>query len=138
MSREKIPSAYAALEKDYEVVGEIGRGGTALVYLATERATGEAVAIKFIRAKYIEDDEALARFAREARFVAQLDHPNVVPVRAVLDLGVSGLALVMTHIAGRTLKQLIRAEHPLPPERVERIMRGVANGLGAAHALGIV
>ena len=138
MSRERVPAAYAALETNYEIVRELGRGGTALVYLARERATGEEVAIKLIRAKYIEDDEALARFAREARFVAQLDHPNVVPVRAVLDLGVSGLALVMTHIVGRTLKEVIRQEHPIPPERVERIMRGVANGLGAAHTLGIV
>jgi serine/threonine protein kinase/alpha-tubulin suppressor-like RCC1 family protein len=138
MSGERVPTAYAALETNYEIIREIGRGGTALVYLARERATGEEVAIKLIRAKYIEDDEALARFAREARFVAQLDHPNVVPVRAVLDLGVSGLALVMTHIVGRTLKQVIRQEHPISADRAEGMMRGVANGLGAAHALGIV
>jgi serine/threonine protein kinase/alpha-tubulin suppressor-like RCC1 family protein len=138
MTRERIPTSYAALEGDYEIIREIGRGGTALVYLARERATGDEVAIKLIRAKYIEDDEALARFAREARYVAQVDHPNVVPVRAVLDLGASGLAIVMTHVVGRTLKQAIRAEHPIPVARVEQMMRGVANGLGAAHALGIV
>src|SRR5438309_5730465 len=113
MSRDQIPGAYAALEADYEIVREIGRGGTALVYLARERATGDDVAIKLIRAKYLEDDEALARFAREARFVAQLDHPNIVPVRAVLDLGASGIALIMAHITGRTLKQVIRDEHPI-------------------------
>jgi len=138
MSAEKIPAAYSALESDYEVVREIGRGGTALVYLARERATGDEVAIKLIRAKYLEDDEAIARFAREARFVAQLDHPNIVPVRAVLDLGSAGVALVMAHIDGRTLKQVIREEHPLSAEMTERMMRGIANGLGAAHAMGIV
>src|SRR3954452_14845505 len=129
MSPERIHGAYAALEADYEIIRELGRGGTALVYLARERATGADVAIKVIRAKYLEDDEALGRFAREARYVAQLDHPNIVPVRAVLDLGVSGIALVMAHITGRTLKQVIRDEHPIPPEKVERMMRGVANGL---------
>ena len=61
------------------MIREIGRGGTALVYLARERASGDEVAIKLIRAKYLENDEALARFAREARYVAQVDHPNVVP-----------------------------------------------------------
>jgi len=138
MTRERIPTSHAALEADYEIIREIGRGGTALVYLARERATGDEVAIKLIRAKYIEDDEALARFAREARYVAEVDHPNVVPVRAVLDLGASGLAIVMSHVVGQTLKQVIRAQHPIPAARVEQMMRGVANGLGAAHSLGIV
>lgn len=138
MSAEKIPAAYSALEADYEIIREIGRGGTALVYLARERATGDDVAIKLIRAKYLEDDEAIARFAREARFVAQLDHPNIVPVRAVLDLDSAGVALVMAHVDGRTLKQVIRDDHPVSAEQTERMMRGIANGLGAAHALGIV
>jgi serine/threonine protein kinase len=138
MSAEKIPAAYSALEADYEIIREIGRGGTALVYLARERATGTEVAIKLIRAKYLEDDEAIARFAREARFVAQLDHPNIVPVHAVLDLETAGVALVMAHITGRTLKQVIRDEHPVAAEKAERVMRGIANGLGAAHAMGIV
>jgi serine/threonine protein kinase/alpha-tubulin suppressor-like RCC1 family protein len=138
MSAEKIPAAYSALEGDYEIIREIGRGGTALVYLARERATGADVAIKLIRAKYLEDDEAIARFAREARFVAQLDHPNIVPVHAVLDLGSAGVALVMAHINGRTLKQVIRDEHPVSAEKAERMMRGIANGLGAAHSMGIV
>src|SRR5690242_8635274 len=123
MSAEKIPAAYSALEADYEIIREIGRGGTALVYLARERATGADVAIKLIRAKYLEDDEAIARFAREARFVAQLDHPNIVPVHAVLDLESAGVALVMAHITGRTLKQVIRDEHPVPAEKAERMMR---------------
>jgi hypothetical protein len=125
MAPERIPTSYAALEADYEIIREIGRGGTSLVYLARERATGDEVAIKLIRAKYIEDDEALARFAREARYVAEVDHPNVVPVRAVLDLGASGLAIVMSNVVGQTLKQVIRAEHPIPPARVEQMIRGV-------------
>ncbi|MDB4881565.1 MAG: protein kinase, partial [Gemmatimonadetes bacterium] len=138
MSSEQTPAALAALEPDYEILKEIGRGGTAVVYLARERATGYEVAIKLIRAKYLEDEEAIARFAREARFVAQLDHPNVVGVHAVLDLGAAGIALVMAHIEGRTLKQLIAEERPLLRDRVVRIMRDVATALAAAHALGII
>src|SRR6478609_7651602 len=118
MSSEPVPTGLAALDPEYWILGEIGRGGTAVVYLARDRATGDEVAIKLIRAKYLEDEEAIARFAREARFVAQLDHPNVVGVREVLDLGTAGIALVMTHIDGRTLKQLIQEERPLRRDRV--------------------
>jgi len=135
VSAEEIP---AALEADYEIVRELGRGGTAVVYLARNRETGAEVAIKLVRAKYLEDDEALARFAREARFVAQLDHPNIVPMHAVLDLGSSGIALVMGHISGRTLKQVIHDEKRLSIASVERVIRDVAAALGAAHAVGIV
>jgi serine/threonine protein kinase/alpha-tubulin suppressor-like RCC1 family protein len=135
VSAEEIP---AALEAEYEIVRELGRGGTAVVYLARQRSSGAEVAIKLVRAKYLEDDEALARFAREARFVAQLDHPNIVPMHAVLDLGSAGIALVMGHIAGRTLKQVIHDEKRLPVDRVEQVVRDVGSALGAAHALGIV
>ena len=138
MSSEKEPAALAALEHEYEIVRELGRGGTAIVYLALERASGEEVAIKLIRAKYIEDEEAVTRFAREARFVAQLDHPNIVAVHRVLDLGSSGTALVMAHVPGRTLKQVIKEHGRLSIRRTEEILRGVAKGLGAAHAMGIV
>ena len=135
MSAEEIP---AALEVDYEILRELGRGGTAVVYLARERSTGAEVAIKLVRAKYLEDDEALARFAREARFAAQLEHPNIVPMHAVLDLGSAGIALVMGHVSGRTLKQLIHEEKPVAIERVERVFRDIAAALSAAHELGIV
>ena len=64
MSSERTPTALTALEPEYWILGEIGRGGTAIVYLARDRATGDEVAIKLIRPKYIEDDEAIARFAR--------------------------------------------------------------------------
>jgi len=138
VSSEKEPAALAALENDYEIVRELGRGGTAIVYLARERASGEEVAIKLIRAKYIEDEEALTRFAREARFVAQLDHPNIVAVHRVLDLGASGTALVMAHVPGRTLKQVTKEQGRLSVRRTEEILRGVAKALGAAHAMGIV
>jgi len=137
MSSESIP-AMLSLTANYEILRELGRGGTAVVYLARDRATGAEVAIKLIHARYAHDVEAVARFAREARFVAQLEHPNVVRVHTVLDLGEGGIALVMAHVAGRTLKQRILADGPLAPVEAERVMRDVACALGAAHALGIV
>src|SRR3954465_8173728 len=102
MTSAPSPAKPPALDAGYEIIRELGRGGTALVYLARERATGEEVAIKVIRSRYIDDDEAQARFAREARLVARLHHPGIVPVRAVLDLGTGGLAIVMAHVVGDT------------------------------------
>ena len=138
MSGEPVPAGLAALDPEYWILGEIGRGGTAIVYLARERSSGAEVAIKLIRAKYLEDEEAMARFAREARFVASLAHPNVVGVHRVLDLGAAGIALVMTHVNGRTLKQVIHDDRPLRPEFVVRVLREVASALSAAHAMGII
>jgi serine/threonine protein kinase/alpha-tubulin suppressor-like RCC1 family protein len=138
MTSDQSPAAHAALEASYEIIRELGGGGTALVYLARERATGDKVAIKVIRSRYIEDDEAQARFAREARVVAQLQHPNIVPVRAVLDLGPAGLAIVMAHVVGRTLKQQIKQDGPLSPKDTEQILRDVGSALNAAHASGLV
>lgn len=138
MTSEHSPVTHAALDAEYEIVRELGRGGTAVVYLARERATGVEVAIKLIRSRYIDDEEAQARFAREARLVAQLHHPNIVPVRAVLDLGTAGLAIVMGHVVGRTLKERIRQDGPLAPEDAAQILRDIGGALEAAHATGIV
>ena len=138
LNAEPVPAALDALAEDYEILRELGRGGTAVVYLARERATGEEVAIKLVRSQFADDDEARARLAREARFVTQLDHPNVVPVRDVLDLGDNGVALVMSHVPGRTLREILRDEGPLAPERTASVLRDVASALGAAHGMGIV
>jgi alpha-tubulin suppressor-like RCC1 family protein/tRNA A-37 threonylcarbamoyl transferase component Bud32 len=138
MTPEHSPVVHAALDAEYEILRELGRGGTALVYLANERATGDEVAIKVIRSRYIDDEEAQARFAREARLVARLHHPNVVPVRAVLDLDTAGLAIVMDHVVGQTLKQRIRQEGRLTPEDAGQILLEIGGALDAAHANGIV
>ncbi len=138
MTSEHSLVTHPAIEADYEIIRELGRGGTALVYLARERATGDEVAIKLIRSRYIDDEEAQARFAREARLVAQLHNPNVVPVRAVLDLGTSGLAIVMAHVVGQTLKQRIKQEGWLVPEDAAQIVREIGGALDAAQRYGIV
>ena len=89
-----------------------------------------------MRAQFVDDEEAVARLAREARFVAQLHHPNVVPVRDVLDLGDGGVALVMTTCRVAPLRQILRDEGALAPDRVTRVLRDVALALGAAHGWG--
>jgi alpha-tubulin suppressor-like RCC1 family protein/tRNA A-37 threonylcarbamoyl transferase component Bud32 len=138
MTSEHSPVTHPALDAEYEIIRELGRGGTALVYLARERATGDEVAIKLIRSRYIEDEEAQARFAREAQLVAQLHHPNIVPVRAVLDLDRAGLAIVMRHVVGQTLKQRIKQDGPLSADDAAQVLRDIGGALQVAHANGIV
>ncbi len=138
MTSERVSPGLSALEPSYEIIREIGHGGTSVVYLGRERATDSEVAIKLIRSKYLGDEEAMGRFAREARFLGRLVHPNIVRVRDVLELGDAGLAIVMAHVPGRTLKELIRESGRLDPDRAERFTRDIARALGAAHAMGIV
>lgn len=128
----------SALEASYEIIRELGSGETSVVHLARERVSNDEVAIKLIRSKYLGDEEAMERFAREARTLSRLVHPNVVRVRAVLELGDAGIAIVMAYVPGYSLKELIRKEGRLSPERAERFMRDIARALGAAHAMGIV
>lgn len=123
---------------DYELIREIGRGGMAIVYLVRERATGIERAVKVIHTKYLGDEEALARFDREGQLVAQLDHPSIVATHSVKWIDGVGYGLVMDHVPGRTLKQILRDDPPMPFERAQRILDDIAAGLGYAHEHGIV
>ncbi|HEV2130845.1 MAG TPA: serine/threonine-protein kinase, partial [Longimicrobiaceae bacterium] len=134
----EIPSGLYGLEAEYEILGELGRGGMAVVYLARDRALRREVAIKVIRARYIEDEEALARFAREARTVAKLQHPGIVSVHSVHKLGAKGVALVMQYVPGRTLKAALREDGPFAPTRAQQVLQDIAEALAYAHARGVV
>ncbi|MEX0843187.1 MAG: serine/threonine-protein kinase, partial [Gemmatimonadota bacterium] len=126
------------LEAEYELVRELGRGGTAIVYLARDRELGRDVAIKLIRPSHLRDDDALARLIREARTVGQLQHPNIVMLLGTRRLGEGGLALILQFVPGRTLKQRIRDEGPLPFPDCERILRDLGRALAYAHRRRIV
>ncbi|MGI9182093.1 MAG: protein kinase domain-containing protein [Longimicrobiaceae bacterium] len=134
----EIPAGLYGLEAEYEILGELGRGGMAVVYLARDRALRREVAIKVIRARYIEDEEALARFAREARTVAKLQHPGIVSVHSVHKLGAKGVALVMQYVPGRTLKAALREDGPFAPTRAQQVLQDIAEALGYAHGRGVV
>ena len=89
--------------------------------------------MKIVRDRFLDDTETAARFAREARTVARLQHPNIVAVHGARRLRNGGLALVMQHIPGRTLKQVIRDQGPLPFALVEQVLGDVAAALTHAH-----
>jgi eukaryotic-like serine/threonine-protein kinase len=121
----------------YEIVRPLGWGGMAEVYLAVDRDLGRQVAVKVILQRYAEDDRLAARFRREARAAAALNHPNVV---AIHDVGTHDGSpfIVMEHVAGRTLAEVVQTDGALPPDRVADIGEAVARALGAAHAVRIV
>jgi alpha-tubulin suppressor-like RCC1 family protein/tRNA A-37 threonylcarbamoyl transferase component Bud32 len=129
---------FADLDAEYEILRELGRGGTAVVYLARDRELDREVAIKVIRATYVEDEGAAARMIREARTASLLQHPNIVMLYGTRRLGDGSLALVMQYARGRTLKTEVRTRGPLPFEDVERIVRDVAAALDCAHRQRIV
>ncbi len=131
------PSPITGLE-EFDLIGEIGRGATSTVYRARDRMLDREVAIKVVHPSHHQDEETLARCHREARVVARLQHPGIVSVYSVRRLSTGGLALVMEHIPGRTLRDVIQEQGPLPIEIAERILRDVAEALAAAHAEGIV
>jgi serine/threonine protein kinase/alpha-tubulin suppressor-like RCC1 family protein len=130
-SRSSNPSL-AELEAEFDVVRELGQGGTAVVYLARDRELGRDVAIKVIRPSYAHDAEAVARLAREARLVARLRHPNLVTLFGTRRLG-DGLALIMQYVPGHTLKALVRERGPLPGPLVEQVLCDMGRALKYAH-----
>jgi serine/threonine protein kinase/alpha-tubulin suppressor-like RCC1 family protein len=126
--RDESPR-FAELNAEYEVLHELGGGGTTVVYLARERELGREVAIKVVRSTYVEHEEATARLLREARTIAGLQHPNIVTLYGTRRLGDGSLALIMQYIRGRTLKSEIQERGALPVAEAERILADLANAL---------
>lgn len=135
---DQPPPELLELAADYELEGELGRGGTAVVYRARERTLGRTVAIKVIRSRYVDDEEVVARLEREARLVARLDHPNVVSLLGVRRLGRGSLALIMRYVQGHTLRAELQQRGALPLARARAVLDDVGRALAAAHTHGIV
>jgi serine/threonine protein kinase/alpha-tubulin suppressor-like RCC1 family protein len=131
-------SRFADLDAEYEIGRELGRGGTAVVYLARERERGRRVAIKVIRTTFVDDEEAVARLAREAHIVGSLQHPNIVASYGTRRLRDNSLALIMQYMPGRTLKDEVRSCGPLPFERIEQVLTDLGRALSCAQRHRIV
>ena len=133
-----FPTDLETLERDYELIRELGQGGMAAVYLARRRDNGRVIAIKAIRARYLDDPDVLQRFAREARTVADLDHPNIVRTEAIEEIGDRAVAIITEYIAGGTVRDRLREYGAFSAEATENVLRDVANALAYAHRRGIV
>jgi eukaryotic-like serine/threonine-protein kinase len=127
------------LDGRYRLDGVIARGGMATVYAATDTRLDRTVAVKVMRPALAEDPDFVERFAREARAAARLSSPEVVAVHDQgTDAGTGTAYLVMEHVAGRTLRDVIRERGPLPPARALDLLEPVLRALAAAHAAGLV
>ena len=125
------------LDGRYRVGARVARGGMAGVYEATDHRLDRLCAVKVMHPGLGDDEEFAARFVREARSAARLDHPNVV---AVFDQGDDDgtVFLVMEYVAGHTLRDVIRKESPMAPSRALALIEPVLSALAHAHRAGLI
>ncbi len=121
----------------FRIDGVLGRGGMGFVLDAFDERLARRVALKVLKPEWCETPSAVARFHREARVAASLNHPNIV---AIYDVGCErGLPFIaMERVAGPTLALLIDAAGPLPPELIRIIVSQLLGALGAAHHAGLI
>jgi serine/threonine-protein kinase len=126
-----------ALQDEYEILEELGRGGMAIVYRARERQLDREVAIKVLPFSLGFDAEFVERFQREARTAARLEHPNIIHIYRV---GKSGRVIyfVMKLLRGDSLSEILDRGGALPPQDIRRILAQTASALGYAHRHDIV
>jgi len=131
------PMVGSVLDGRYEILAKIARGGMATVYRARDARLQRTVAVKIMRTDLAEDDEFAAKFDREARSAALINHPAVV---SIFDQGTSQGQpyIVMEFIDGETLRRLIARDAPLEPVLALDYLEPIASALAAAHDAGIV
>jgi YVTN family beta-propeller protein len=121
----------------YRILALLGRGGMSTVYLAEDNRLGRKVALKLLAHELAEDERFRTRFLRESRLAASIDHSSIVPVYEAGEVdGV--LYIAMRRVEGTDLRQLLRKEGPLEPERALFLLAQVGDALDIAHAKGLV
>jgi hypothetical protein len=121
----------------FELMELLGRGGMGIVFRAKERALDREVALKVLALDPVFAPEAYARFEREARLAAKLDHPNIVPIFAVGHRD-SVAYYTMRFVRGGTLETILAGKKPLELDYCVRVLRDVAAALDHAHRQGVV
>jgi len=122
----------------YRILGPLGHGGMADVYKALHVTFGEVRALKVMNADFLRDELFVKRFKQEAVFCRKLQHPNAVQVDDIDEAEDGRPFIVMEYVEGRSLREVIQGESPMPVARVCGIARQVASALDAAHRLGMV
>jgi serine/threonine protein kinase len=133
--RELVTTPARGTEPRYEITAHIGEGGMGTVYLARDRELDRDVALKVLRDP-VPDDDDRARILREARILASLEHPGIVPVHDVGTLPDGRLFYVMKHVRGERFDEFARAER----SRAEllRAFLQVCDAVAFAHAAGVI
>lgn len=121
-----------ALNENYEIEKELGRGGMAIVYKAKQRSLGRDIALKVLPQGVSHDKKMLERFHREARSAARLNHPHIV---TIIDEGeTNGVHfMAMEYLSGRDLHEMIQEDGRLPCDEAVSIITPIADALAYAH-----
>jgi serine/threonine-protein kinase len=122
---------------NYEISGVVGAGGMGVVLKAIDPSLDRVVALKVLAPHLANNETARRRFAREAKAVAAVLHPNVIPIHSVAS-DASIPYLVMAYVRGGSLQKRLESEGPLPLVEILRIGSQIAEGLAAAHDQGLV
>jgi serine/threonine protein kinase len=120
----------------YRIIDQLGQGGMATVYKAYHAALDRYVALKVLHPAFHEDQTFAARFQREARVVAKLEHPNIVPIYDYSEHETRPY-LVMKYIEGDTLKARLN-QGPLTSNEIENVINSIGSALAYAHRQGIL
>jgi len=120
----------------YAIERELGRGGMGVVYLATDSRLDRQVAIKALPADLAADPDRLARFQREAKVLASLNHPNIAAIHGLEEVD-GHRYLVLEYIEGETLAERLK-RGPIPIEEALPLVRQMAEALEVAHEKGVI
>jgi Protein kinase domain len=138
----ELPSASGGLAAGSRIAGylieeQIGRGGMAVVYRASDPRLSRPVALKILAPEFVGDAAYRQRFIREMRAAVAVDHPHIVPV---FDAGEAdgALFIAMRYVSGQDLRTLLDTERKLPAARVVHIVTQVASALDEAHSRGLI
>jgi serine/threonine protein kinase len=126
------------LNDRYRIDERISEGGMGTVYRATHVLMDKRVAIKVLHPSLAADDKIVARFSREARAASRISHPHALNVTDFGESEAGVVFLVMEYLDGKTLKEVIQADGPMPLPRVVEIINQVAGALDSAHKEGVV
>jgi serine/threonine protein kinase len=121
----------------YRIISQIGQGGMATVYKAYQASMDRNVAVKVLPGQLAESPEFMQRFQQEARIIARLEHPHILPV---FDYGEhEGITyFVMRYLEAGTLKDKMETGRPLPLKEIDRLFSQLADALSYAHSMGVV
>ena len=130
-------SRIGAVFAGYRIEALLGRGGMSVVYRGEDLSLHRKVALKLLAPELAHDDRFRERFLRESQLAASLDHPNILPVYEAGEAG-EQLYIAMRYVDGEDLKQLLRRERVLGPDRALALVTQVGDALDAAHERGLV
>src|SRR5262245_20802085 len=125
------------LNGEFRILDKIGTGGMGSVYRANQVAMNRLVAVKILHPKLANRKDLVSRFRREAKAMSHLTHPNTVRVLLYGELDDGSLYIVMEHLDGRNLNQIVRKEGPMSVDRAIPILIQVCGALQEAHSQGI-